>query len=108
MLLKAADLPSSPTSETFEGHAHDANVSFFLSHHPPGSGPRLHRHPYEEVFIVEEGAVVFTVGDDEIEAGPGDIVVAPARTPHKFLVRLGPARQINIHPVARMETEWLE
>ncbi|HEX4759308.1 MAG TPA: cupin domain-containing protein [Thermoleophilaceae bacterium] len=108
MLIKAADLPNSATSETFDGHSHGANVSFFLSHHPPNSGPRLHRHPYEEVFIVEEGDVLFTVGDEEIEAGPGDIVVAPAGAPHKFLTRGQRHRQINIHPVARMETEWLE
>jgi mannose-6-phosphate isomerase-like protein (cupin superfamily) len=44
-----------------------------------------------------------------IEAGAGEIIIAPAGTPHKFVnVGSNPLRQINIHPVARMETEWLE
>jgi mannose-6-phosphate isomerase-like protein (cupin superfamily) len=57
---------------------------------------------------VQEGDVLFTVGDRTIEAGQGDIVVVPARTPHKFVSRGATHRQISIHPVARMETEWLE
>ena len=36
---------------------------------PPGSGPKLHRHPYQEVFEVQEGSVTFTAGDDVVEAG---------------------------------------
>ncbi len=82
-------------------------MSFFLSHNRPGTGPKLHRHPYEETFIVEEGDVLFTVGDRTIEAGAGDIVV-PAGTPHRFVSRGVTHRQVSIHPAARMETEWLE
>lgn len=29
-------------------------------------------------------------------------------TPHKFVSRSATHRQVSIHPVARMETEWLE
>jgi mannose-6-phosphate isomerase-like protein (cupin superfamily) len=83
-------------------------VSFFLSHNRPGTGPKLHRHSYEETLIVQDGDVLFTVGDTTIEAGAGDIVVVPAETPHKLLSRGSTHRQISIHPVARMETEWLE
>jgi mannose-6-phosphate isomerase-like protein (cupin superfamily) len=43
-----------------------------------------------------------------IEAGSGDIVVVPAGTPHKFVSRGTTHRQVSIHPVAQMETEWLE
>jgi len=28
----------------------------------PDGGPRLHRHPYEEVFVVQEGTATFTAG----------------------------------------------
>jgi mannose-6-phosphate isomerase-like protein (cupin superfamily) len=39
----------------------------------------------------------------------GDIVVVPARTPHKFIsCGTGRLQQISIHPAARMATEWLE
>ena len=102
-------LPGGENASRFDGHEHGASVSFFLSRNPPGSGPDLHRHPYEETFIVQEGKACFTVGEETIEATAGQIVVVPALTPHKFrscgTERL---RQISIHPVARMETEWLE
>ncbi len=102
-------LPGSETASRFDGHEHGASVSFFISRNPPGTGPDLHRHPYEETFIVQDGKVRFTVGEQTIEATAGEIVIVPAGTPHKFVsCGSGRLRQISIHPVARMETEWLE
>lgn len=108
-IVEYEQLPGSDTSKTFDGHAHGANVSFFLTHTPPGRGPGLHTHPYEETFIVEAGTVEFRVGEDTVEVGAGHVVVVPAGTPHGF-VNAGstPLRTINIHPAARMQTEWLE
>jgi quercetin dioxygenase-like cupin family protein len=107
-VVKVDELPRGENASTFDGHRHGAHVSFFLSHNKPGTGPALHRHPYEETFIVEDGEVLFTVGESTIEASAGDIVVVPARAPHKFVSRSATHRQVSIHPVARMETEWLE
>jgi mannose-6-phosphate isomerase-like protein (cupin superfamily) len=102
-------LPGGENASRFDGHEHGASVSFFISHNPPGSGPDLHRHPYEETFIVQGGSASFTVGGKTIEATAGEIVVVPARTPHKFIsCGTGRLRQISIHPVAQMVTEWLE
>ncbi len=43
----------------------------------------LHVHEREdELFIVTEGEHVYTVGDREVEAGPGDAVFAPRGVPH--------------------------
>ena len=43
----------------------------------------LHVHEREdELFIVLEGKHVYTVGDQEVEAGPGDAVFAPRGVPH--------------------------
>jgi quercetin dioxygenase-like cupin family protein len=85
------------------------NVSFFLSDTRPGRGPALHKHPYEEVFIVQEGELTFTVGDSTIKAVGGQIVIAPAGAPHKF-VNSGSdmARHVDIHVSPRMITTWLE
>jgi mannose-6-phosphate isomerase-like protein (cupin superfamily) len=107
-VIEVERLPGGENAFRFDGHQHGAQVSFFLSHNRPATGPELHRHPYEETFIVEGGNVRFTVGEETIEATAGEIVVVPAETPHKF-VNSGTAalRQISIHPVARMETEWL-
>ena len=107
-VIRVEDLPRGENSHVFNGHEHGSQVCFFLSHHRPNTGPSLHRHAYEEIFIVQEGDVLFTLGDETIEAGPGDIVIVPPGTPHKFLSRGETHRQISIHPVPRMETEWLE
>ncbi len=50
---------------------------------------------------------MFTVGDEEIEAGPGQILVVPANTPHKFWT-LGPMKSIHIHASPKFDTRWLE
>ena len=107
-VIRIDELLGGENASTFNGHEHGASVSFFLSHNRPGTGPELHRHPYEETFIVQEGDVLFTVGADTIEATAGDIVVVPAGAPHKFVSRGASHRQISIQPAARMETEWLE
>ena len=106
-VIRIDELPGSENASTFNGHEHGATVSFFLSHNMPGTGPKLHRHPYDETFVVQEGEVLFTAGERTIEAAAGDIVVVPAGTPHKFVSRGATHRQVCIHPVARMETEWL-
>jgi quercetin dioxygenase-like cupin family protein len=109
-IINKDELPHSGTAHTFEGYLYgDANVSFFLSETPPGRGPKLHAHPYAEVFVVQEGGLTFRVGDDTIEATGGQIVVAPAGMPHRFVNSgTGQARHIDIHASRRMTTEWLE
>ena len=104
------ELPHSGNAYKFEGYRYGgANVSFFLSDTPPGGGPSLHTHPYEEVFMVQEGELTFTVGSTTIEASGGHIVVAPAGAPHKFINSgTGRARHIDIHTSPRMATEWLD
>jgi quercetin dioxygenase-like cupin family protein len=107
-LTEQSDLPGGGTKR-FEGADHGAGVSFFLAHTPPGRGPDLHRHPYEETFIVHEGRLTFTVDGQEIEAEAGQIVIAPPGSPHKF-VNAGDqtAHLTNIHPRPRMTQEDLE
>ena len=107
-VVRIDSLPDSGNSYRFDGTAHDAPVSFFLLHTKPGEGPGLHRHPYAETFVVQEGEATFTVGDDQIEARAGEIVVAPADIPHGF-VNSGSSvlRSVNIHPVPEMETVWI-
>lgn len=108
-VLDRADLAQGETAYEFEGRRHDAGVSFIVIYAPPGGGPKLHRHPYEEVFVVQEGTVTFTAGEEIVEASGGQIVVVPAGVPHKFVNSgAGPLRQIDIHPTGRFVTEWLE
>ena len=104
------ELPNNGSVYTFEGYQYgDVDVSFFLSDTAPGKGPDLHKHPYDEVFVVQEGELTFTVGEDTLKATGGQIVIAPAGAPHKF-VNSGTrrARHIDIHTSRRMITDWLE
>jgi len=108
-VIDMADLAASETAHEFQGHDHDTDVSFIVVDAPSGSGPKLHKHPYEEVFVVQEGSVTFTAGDDVIEARGGQVVVVPAGVPHKFVNSgTGRLRQIDIHASERFITEWLE
>ena len=34
-------------------------ITFLLVDASPGRGPALHQHPYEEIFIVQEGSARF-------------------------------------------------
>ena len=45
----------------------DANVSVFLFHGKPGSGPGPHRHPYDEIQFIREGRGVWTVNGKTFE-----------------------------------------
>lgn len=97
-------------NESIEGEAIGSEVSVILvSSSRDGAGPRLHRHPYTETFVVRRGRAVFTVGDERLEASGGQVLVVPAFTPHKFAV-VGPEPFVstNIHANATFETEWLE
>ncbi len=69
---------------TLKGAEHGATISLILDHSEPAAGPRLHRHPYDETWVVQEGHLTFQLGDERFKAGPGDIVIAPPGIPHKF------------------------
>lgn len=92
-----------------KGAEHGATICLILDHSQPGHGPRLHRHPYDETWVVQEGQLTFQLGEDRIHAGPDDIVIAPPGVPHKF-TNTGPAPSnlVCIHANPTMITEWLE
>lgn len=92
-----------------EGVAHGATISLILDHSEPGQGPRLHRHPYDETWVVQDGNLTFQLGDTQYHAGPGDVIIAPRGVPHKF-TNDGPGRSalVCIHASPTIIGEWLE
>jgi quercetin dioxygenase-like cupin family protein len=81
-VIRAGELQPSPGGTVkFEGEAYGSGVSFFLVNNEPGAGPDLHRHPYPETWIVRAGKARISAHGNDIEAGPGDIVVVSAETP---------------------------
>lgn len=110
IVLNRDDLVYSGNSYEFQGYLHgDTALSFIWVDMPPGDGPRLHKHPYEEVFIIQEGRATYTVGTTTLEAGAGQVIIVPPEMPHKFVNSGdGPLRQVDIHASKRFITEWLE
>jgi quercetin dioxygenase-like cupin family protein len=51
----------------------------------PGRMAPLHvHHREEESFLVTAGQLTFQIGEETIEAGPGDLIVGPRDVPHRF------------------------
>jgi mannose-6-phosphate isomerase-like protein (cupin superfamily) len=73
---------------------------------PPGRGAPLHIHEYDEIVLLQEGQSRLVIGDVIHEAGPGDILVIKAKTPHGFInTGSGLLKQIDIHVSPRFEQE---
>jgi mannose-6-phosphate isomerase-like protein (cupin superfamily) len=94
----------------WEGGMRGANICVIANHiEGTGGGPKLHRHPYPETFVIRKGRGLFTVGDRKIEAQAGEILVVPAGTPHKFEnFGPGPLETLDVHESGSFITEWLE
>ena len=104
-VINAHTLPTG----NLKGAEHGATISVILDDSEPGHGPRLHKHPYDETWVVIDGHLTFQAGEDQLAAGPGDIVIVPPEMPHKF-TNNGPARcqLVCIHASPAFVTEWLE
>jgi mannose-6-phosphate isomerase-like protein (cupin superfamily) len=93
----------------FEGGDHGSPVSLFIGGVTPGGGPVLHRHPYEETFVLQSGTVRFTVDGEELDARGGQVVVVPAGAKHRFVVTGDePLQFVSVHPAPQMVQEDLE
>jgi quercetin dioxygenase-like cupin family protein len=76
---------------------------------PPGQQIPLHRHDYEEIFIVHQGTGTYTVGDQTYEVQEGEVVLIPSGIPHAFSNRSEvPLHHTAIHSSGTFELEWLE
>lgn len=77
------------------------NVSLNFVTFPPGSGFPTHVHPEEQVSIVREGEMEFTVGDVTRMVGPGDVIVMPPNVPHSGRTVDKGCRLIDVFAPAR-------
>jgi mannose-6-phosphate isomerase-like protein (cupin superfamily) len=96
-------------TDNYEELPGDAGISIILeSTTKAGVGPRLHQHPYAETFIIRRGWATFTVGSEELRGHAGQVLVVPAKTPHKFSTGPLGYEAVHIHANPRFITEWLE
>ncbi|MGI8404381.1 MAG: cupin domain-containing protein [Thermomicrobiales bacterium] len=102
--------PKGSFAHVFNGAQHGLpSVSLMMSELQPGEGPSLHRHEYDEVFVVEEGTGTFLIGETSVEATQGNVVLIPAGMPHAF-TNAGEAilRLTAVHVASRGAIEWME
>jgi mannose-6-phosphate isomerase-like protein (cupin superfamily) len=108
-IIELDDLEHTEHSHEFVGAEHlDVPFSIILVHSLPGIGPKLHRHPYAEVFVVESGQATFQIGDETVVVEGGHVVVSPPGEAHGFTnTGTGELRLTAIHGAGRFVTEWL-
>jgi mannose-6-phosphate isomerase-like protein (cupin superfamily) len=108
-IITQAELPLSTIARELVGGDHDLDITLLFVDAEPGRGVAHHRHPYAEVFIVQEGEATFTIAGEQRIVQAGQIAVVHAGEAHAF-VNSGTAnlRQIDIHVSARFDTEWLD
>jgi quercetin dioxygenase-like cupin family protein len=70
----------------YEQVADDLEASVIHREAPAGAMAPLIARDEREVYLVVEGEITFFVGKEEISAGPGDVVVAPADALRTFRV----------------------
>jgi quercetin dioxygenase-like cupin family protein len=108
-VIDLADLPTDGLTREMQGADHGGlPVSLLFVDLAPGRGPAWHQHDYLELLIVLEGEATVDVGAERVIAHGGQVVVAPAGVPHRF-VNTGATnlRQIDLHLRAHTLTEWL-
>jgi len=106
-VIPLSALRRSERAAVFRGGEHGAQVSFFVVTVRRGEGPEPHRHPYEETFVVLEGASAFTVEGETLEVSAGSVVVVPAGALHSFEGAAdGVTLQVNILPSPEILTEF--
>src|SRR3954471_16980338 len=85
-MTRTADLPGLANRYLIESSATDGR--FALIEHtiaPRALAAPMHTHQNEDEYsFVLSGTMGAQIGDDVIEAGPGDLVVKPRGIPHAF------------------------
>lgn len=77
------------------------NVSLNFVTFPANSGFPSHIHPEEQVSIVREGEMEFTLGDTTRLVRPGDVIVIPPNVSHAGRTRGEGCRLIDVFAPAR-------
>jgi len=67
------------------------NATIQVAEAGPGIGPPIHTHPVEEIFVLVEGKIAFTVDGEVLDMTGPAVVRVPPNTPHN-VTTLGSGR----------------
>jgi quercetin dioxygenase-like cupin family protein len=82
------------------------NISVSVLEFPPFTQIPPHRHPNEQIGIVEEGEMEYTIGDHTMVCRKGTAFVIPPNTTHGAVVLSDtPARIVDVFTPPRRITE---
>jgi quercetin dioxygenase-like cupin family protein len=74
---------------------------------PPGAGPPLHTHDFDEAFYMLEGELVFQVEDTLVTKGADEVSFAPRMVAHALANHShAPARYLLVCTPAGFERHW--
>ena len=73
----------------------------------PWTVPHVHQHT-EESFYVLDGAFTFTLGTEEVQAGPGGFIVVPRGTRHELRAAPGGGRLLTLWVPGGTEAMFVE
>jgi mannose-6-phosphate isomerase-like protein (cupin superfamily) len=97
------------TAYIFEGGTHGVTSSAIIVNVAPGTGPRRHKHPYDEIFILIEGSVRLEADGEFLDLTPDELAVVRAGVPHSFTnIGTGRARMVNINASDTVVTEFTD
>jgi quercetin dioxygenase-like cupin family protein len=68
--------------------------------------PALHQHPHEQITYILAGECDFTLGEDLVRLGPGDVILVPPDVPHT-LTPLGQETIINLDVFTPIRDDYL-
>jgi len=66
----------------------------------------FHDHPFDQTAYIAQGAIKFTVGDEEFIVKAGEIIQIPAGVPHKGWV-MGEETALNIDVFSPIREDYL-
>jgi mannose-6-phosphate isomerase-like protein (cupin superfamily) len=82
-------------------------VGEFSGGEGPWTVPHVHQHT-EESFYVLDGVFTFTLGTDDLEAGPGSFVRVPSGTRHELRAAAGGGRLLTLWVPGGTEAMFVE
>ncbi len=71
----------------------------------PGMDVNPHSHPFEQVVYIVQGNVIFTIGDEKMEAGPGSVIRIPPDVVH-YAEPVGDEPALNLDVFAPIREDY--